>query len=112
MQPADDWWSMQSMMLIFRRDFTEVIEIGTSLGARHRPRTWPWTGPGTFHSNAEVHCIVRSVTNPDHVGLRFLRVLKNTSSSQEECFTLAELLGQIAQRLHQPEEEEEDDSEG
>jgi hypothetical protein len=37
--------------------------------------------------------------------------LKNASCYQEECFTLAELLGQIAQRLPtRQEEEEEDDS--
>jgi hypothetical protein len=107
-QPAD-WWSMQNMMLIFRRDFTEVIEIGTSLQAGHRPNTH--SGPGTFESNAHVRCIVRSVTNPEHDGLKFLRALKTTSGYQEECFMLAELLGHIAQRLpSQLEEEEEEDS--
>jgi hypothetical protein len=98
------------MMLIFRRDFTEVIEIGTSLRARHRPDT-P-TGPGTFHSYAHVHCIVRSVTNAEHDGLKFLRALKNTSSCREDYFALAELLGQIAERLPPRRRQEEEDDDG
>ena len=103
-QPDD--WSMQNMMLIFRRDFTEVIEIGTSLQVGHRPHIWP--GPGTFHSKAHVHCIVQRISNPDHDGLRFLRALKNVSGYREEFLTLVDLLDQIAQRLP-PQQEEEDD---
>ena len=108
-QSADDGWRRmpQSMMLIFRRNFTEVIEIDTSLWVSYQPNAWPWTGPGTFHSKAQVGCFVRDVTNPDHDGLRFLQVLKNTSGYQDECLTLAGLLGQIAQRL--PFRQEEDD---
>jgi hypothetical protein len=94
-QPAD--WYMQSMMLIFRRDFTEVIEIGTTFQAGYRP--YAQFGFGTFQSNAHVRCIVRDVTNPDHDGLRFLRALTNISGYQHECFTLARLLDRIAQRL-------------
>ena len=86
---------MQDMMLIIRCDFTEVIEIGTLLRAGHQPDI----DPGTFHSLADVQCIVRSVANPEHDGLKFLQVLKNAFGYQEECFTLAKLLGRIANRL-------------
>ena len=103
----DEWWSMQNMMLIFRRNFTEIIEIGTSLQARHQPNT-P-SGPGTFHSNAHVRCIVRCVSNPEHDGLKFLRILKNTSGYQHECMKLAELLHLIAQRLPIQQKESDDD---
>ena len=105
-QPDD--WSMQNMMLIFRHDFTEVIEIGTSLQVGHRPHIWP--GPGTFHSNAHVHCIVRHISNPNHDGLKFLRALKNISGYREEFLTLAGLLDQIAQQLPSRQEEEDDHS--
>ena len=98
---------MQNMMLIFRRNFTEVIEIGTSLQARDTP-----ADPGIFHSHAYVGCFVRRVSNPEHDGLKFLRILKSTSGYQHEYMKLAELLHQIALWLPTQQIEDDDDDDG
>lgn len=64
-QPTDWWYMPLTMMLIFRRNFTEVIEISTTLQAGRRPQY----GAGIFQSFANVRCIVRRIPNPEHSSL-------------------------------------------
>lgn len=75
-QPTDWWYMPLTMMLIFRQNFTEVIEISTTLQAGHRPQY----GVGTYQSFVNVRCIVRRVSNPEHGSLKLLMALKNDPS--------------------------------
>ena len=95
-----------TMMLVFRRNFTEVIKIGTSLTAEqmlYEPSPIPghrqYMPPGCVESTAHVHCIVRKVSNPEHDVLKLLRALKATNGYQHECIELAALLQKLVPQL-------------
>ena len=75
-QPTEWWYMPLTMMLIFRQNFTEAIEISTTLQAGQRP----WYGAGTFQSFANVRCIVRRISNPEHSSLKLLKALKHDPS--------------------------------
>ena len=77
-QPNEWWYMPQTMMLIFRRDFSECIEFSTSLKVRYRPDI----EVGTYQSYANVRCIVRRITNTEHESLDALKLMKAGSSSQ------------------------------
>ena len=64
-----------TMMLIFRRNFTEVIEISTNFQARDISA--PDVIPGTFQSYVNVRCIVREIHNPEHSSLKLFKSLKH-----------------------------------
>ena len=84
-QPTEWWYMPITMMLIFRKNFTEVIEISTTLQAGLRPQY----GPGIFQSFANVRCIVRSISNPEHDSLNLLKALKNDPSKILSKYQLA-----------------------
>ena len=75
--PQNEWWYMQpTMMLIFRNNFSEVIEFSTSFKARYRPDI----RIGTYQSYVNVRCVVRRIRNTEHESLQFLKSLKRDSS--------------------------------
>ena len=77
--PPNQWWNMQpTMMLIFRNNFSEVIEFSTSLKTRYRPDI----STGTYQSYVNVRCIVRRIRNTEHDSLQYLKSLKRNSSVQ------------------------------
>ena len=77
--PPNEWWNMQpTMMLIFRNNFSEVIEFNTSFKARYRPDI----STGTYQSYVNVRCVVRRILNTEHESLQYLKSLKRNSSVQ------------------------------
>ena len=109
-QPTDWWYMPLTMMLIFRQNFTEVIEISTTLQAGLRQQYVA----GTFQSFANVRCIVRSISNPEHDSLNLLKALKNDPSSILSKYQLAlklPTLDQIQDPWAAPETSEEDSEE-
>lgn len=64
-----------TMMLIFRQNFAEVIEISTNFQARNLSA--PNMIPGTFQSYVNVRCIVRDIRNPEHSSLKLFKALKD-----------------------------------
>ena len=77
--PPNEWWNMQpTMMLIFRNNFSEVIEFSTSFKARYRPDI----RIGTYQSYVNVRCIVRRIRNTEHESIQYLKSLKGDSSVQ------------------------------
>lgn len=78
-----------TMMLIFRRNFTKVIEISTNFQARDLSA--PNVIPGTFQSYVNVRCIVRDIRNPEHSSLKLFKSLK-----QDAC----DILQKYQQGLH------------
>ena len=65
------WMEMPSMVLIFRRNFSEVIEISTTFKALEVKK--PRVAIGTFDSYVNVRCIVRSISDPEDDILASLR---------------------------------------
>lgn len=105
--------SMPSMMFIFRRNFTEVIEITTTFNATPQ-------GNQTFSSYVSVTCIVRDILEgedgPHTNQLRaFMQPLNNRDQYFQEVLNIRNVEG--AENLRNPleiehnEENEEDDEE-
>ena len=78
-RPLGEWWCMSSTMLVFRRNFSEVIEFNTNLNARDMSCVFDGNGKtfpfGTFESSVNVQCSVHNITNQNHVSFSFLRAL-------------------------------------
>lgn len=72
----NQWMFLPTMMLIFRKNFSEVIEISTTFRAREvqEPNT-AHALLGTFNSYVNVRCIVRTISDPEHAKLNALRKL-------------------------------------
>ena len=87
-----EWWHMTTMMLIFRKGFSEVIEFTTNMRARdvsgmkcgpHRAESdvYPL---GTFQSYVNVKCFVRIIKNPNHDSLRLFKALHGGTDGPQE----------------------------
>ena len=87
-QPGE-WWHMTTMMFVFRRGFSEVIEFTTNMSARDvsgmvcgpHGGTYPL---GTFQSYVNVKCFVRKIKNPNHDSLRLLKALCGGTEGAQE----------------------------
>ena len=87
-----EWWHMTTMMLIFRKGFSEVIEFTTNMRARdvsgmkcgpHRAESdvYPL---GTFQSYVNVKCFVRIIKRPNHDSLRLFKALHGGTDGAKE----------------------------
>ena len=106
------WFKPSTMMLIFRRNLSEVVEITTSLQAELMHHN----GIYAVRSFAHVLCIVRRISNLDHHSLKLLQALKNDPSEIIARYQLALGLPALDQinnpwTLTESESESEEDSE-
>ena len=82
------WWTMDgAMMLIFRKNFTELIEFSTTFSAGERPEL----GVGTFKSFVNVRCIVRELK--ENGGLTPLQEFTQHSTGQSLLLARESYLG-------------------
>ena len=66
------WWYMPpTMMLVFQNNFTRVIEFGTTFRARYRTDL----EAGTYQSYVNVRCVVRNISNNEHISVKMLKAL-------------------------------------
>ena len=82
-QPKQLVFIPETMMLIFRENFSEIIAFNTSLRVRYWPNYQPniidgspYDIGGRYESFANVVCQVNKICNPDHVCLNVLKLMK------------------------------------
>ena len=74
-RPNQEFQMPSTMMLIFRRNFAEVIEISTNF--KVKLVSAPNVMPGTFQSYVNVRCIVHDIRDPNQSSLQFFKALKD-----------------------------------
>ena len=72
-QPHERILTPAKIMLIFRRNFSEVIQITTNLEVQDMSDVY---GPGIFRSFVHVLCSVYNVGDPEHHSMQPLKALK------------------------------------